>query len=485
MAPEFEIVIGLEVHVELATASKIFCSCPTRFGGAPNAQVCPVCLGLPGTLPVLNHQVLMLAVRAGLAINCTIAERTKFDRKNYFYPDLPKAYQISQFDLPLATRGQVIIDTPAGEKKIGITRLHLEEDAGKLVHLSQDGQIGTAGSSLVDYNRTGVPLIEIVSEPDLRSPEEAYAYLVALKEILRYSQVSDCNMEEGSLRCDANISIRRLGQEALGTRAEVKNMNSFKHVREALAYEARRQIKLVGGGGAVIQETRLWDAEHGTTHPMRSKEEADDYRYFPEPDLPLVRITADVVAEVTKELPELPRERRRRFTRTYGLSDYDAGVLTQSWELADYFESAVESAEGAAPKIISNWITVELLGKLNADYFEITQSPVSALQVGRLAAQIENGTISGKMGKDVFTEMYNSGKAPEIIIKEKGLAQISDPEALGRLVETVLEQHPGPVQEYQKGKTQAIGFLVGQVMKSSKGQANPQLVNQLLKERLG
>lgn len=483
MTQPFETVIGLEVHVELATRTKIFCGCPTGFGASPNTQVCPVCLGLPGSLPVLNREVLALGLRAALALNCTPAERTKFDRKNYFYPDLPKAYQISQYDLPLAVKGRVVIDLPEGVKSIGITRVHLEEDAGKLVHQSRGGQIGGASGSLVDYNRTGVPLIEIVSEPDMRSPEEAYAYLVALKEILMYAGVSDCNMEEGSLRCDANISLRPAGQAAFGTKVEIKNMNSFKNVRAALEYEVKRQTRMLNEGGRIVQETRLWDADKGSSHSMRSKEEAHDYRYFPEPDLPVFVITEDMLAAQRSALPELPRVRRERLTRQYGLNAYDAGVLTAERALADYFEEAV--AAPAPAKTVCNWLTVELLGKLNAEGRSIAESPIAPRRLGELAALVETGKISGKIGKDVFAEMYATGKDPGAIVKEKGLSQISDAASLGKLVDEVIAANPGPVQDYRGGKAQSLGFLVGQVMKASRGQANPKLVNEILRERLG
>lgn len=483
MSQELEVVIGLEVHAELSTASKIFCGCPTAFGAPPNTQICPVCLGLPGSLPVLNRQALLLGLRAGLALDCTSSRRSKFDRKNYFYPDLPKAYQISQFDLPLARAGSLFIDTPAGPKRIGITRVHLEEDAGKLLHQSRSGQIGAAEYSLVDYNRAGVPLLEIVSEPDLRSADEAYAYLTALKEILRFAEVSDCNMEEGSLRCDANISVRPAGQEALGTKTELKNMNSFKNVRAALEYEAERQMKLVGAGQRIVQETRLWDAERGASFSMRSKEEAHDYRYFPEPDLPGLAITDDLLAAVRASLPELPQARRSRLQAEYGLSPYDAGVLTQDRGLADFFEAAARNRSLA--KSICNWLTVELLAKLNAAGKDIAHSPVSPANLARLAEMIAGEKISGKMGKQVFAEMFATGAEPDQIVSRQGLAQISDVAGLNILVNMVLENNPGPVEEYRKGKAQALGFLVGQVMKASRGQANPQKVNQLLRQRLG
>ncbi|NTV52353.1 MAG: Asp-tRNA(Asn)/Glu-tRNA(Gln) amidotransferase subunit GatB [Candidatus Firestonebacteria bacterium] len=483
MAVEYEIVIGLEVHVELATRSKIFCACSTAFGAEPNTQTCPVCLGLPGALPVLNHEALNLGLRAALALQCEPAAQTKFDRKNYFYPDLPKAYQISQFDLPLALRGHLdVFPAAGGVRTIGITRVHLEEDAGKLLHESAGGQISTAESSLVDYNRGGVPLIEIVSEPDLRTAEEAYLYLVALKEILQFAEISDCNMEEGSLRCDANISVRPVGQQALGTKAELKNMNSFKHVRAGIEYEAKRQIRLLREGGRVVQETRAWDAQAGVTTSLRSKEEAHDYRYFPEPDLPLINITAERLAEIRAALPELPRARRARFQAEYGLSEYDAGVLTASPELSAFFESA---AQGTSPKAVCNWLTVELLGKLNAEGKDISASPVSPAQLNALVRLIEAGEISGKIGKQVFAEMAVSGEDAPVVVKRLGLSQISDAGSLQKIVDQVLAAHPGPVAEYRAGKTATLGFLVGQVMKLSQGQANPQKVNELLRAALG
>jgi aspartyl-tRNA(Asn)/glutamyl-tRNA(Gln) amidotransferase subunit B len=507
MGHDYEVVIGLEVHAELATASKIFCGCPTAFGAPPNTQTCPVCLGLPGSLPVFNHRVLELALRAALALECEIAPQTKFDRKNYFYPDLPKAYQISQYDLPLALRGRLLIDTPEGAKSIGITRVHMEEDAGKLLHQTAGGQIGKAASSLVDYNRAGVPLIEIVSEPDLRSPDEAYAYLVELKAVLRYTEVSDCNMEEGSLRCDANISVRPRGQQALGAKIEVKNMNSFKNVREALVYEAQRQIQAVAGGATLTQETRLWDAAQGKTLPMRGKEEAHDYRYFPEPDLPRLAPEPAWVDDLRKNLPELPRAKRERFKKQFderGLTDYDIEVLTAEKERAIFFEEAVRLGPDASPKTISNLITVELLGQLNAAGITIIQSPLPPQWIAANSALIDTGQLSASGGKQVFIDGYTRASSipysrlnaanwaavdppfsPEQIMNDKKLKQVSDKETIMKYVEDVIAANPGPVQEYRAGKTQTLGFLVGQVMKASQGKANPQMVNQLLREKLG
>ncbi len=482
MQQAYEIVVGLEVHAELLTQSKIFCTCPTTFGAKSNTQVCATCLGLPGTLPVLNQEVLHLAIKAGLALNCTIAKHSKFDRKNYFYPDLPKAYQISQYDMPIAKAGHLTITVNGETKTIGLTRIHMEEDAGKLVHLGGKGQIGDAVGSLVDYNRTGVPLIEIVSEPDLRSGEEAYAYLTALKEILQYAAISDCNMEEGSLRCDANISVRPAGQTGLGTKTEIKNMNSFKNVRTAIDYEAGRQIKALQSGGTITQETRLWDPDKAVTVPMRSKEEAHDYRYFPEPDLPLIEVNEAMLEGAQAALPELPQAKRARFMKSYELNDYDAGVLTASRTLADYFEEALDT--GVTPKAVCNWLTVELLGRLHGEGKSIEESPMKPRQLAELVEHIEKGTISGKIGKQVFAEMMETGQDAGTVIARLGLVQISDPEALMAMVAEVLAANAGAVAEYHAGKAQALGFLVGQVMKASRGQANPKMVNQLLKQKL-
>jgi aspartyl-tRNA(Asn)/glutamyl-tRNA(Gln) amidotransferase subunit B len=473
---EYEVVIGLEVHAELLTDSKIFCSCTTEFGGAPNTHCCPVCLGLPGVLPVANKKAVELAVKAALALNCEIAGYSKFDRKNYFYPDLPKAYQISQYDLPLAVNGYVDIETEEGVKRIGIKRVHMEEDAGKLVH-------GEAGDySLVDYNRTGVPLIEIVSEPDIRSSEEARLYLNKLKSILQYTEVSDCKMQEGSLRCDANISLRPKGSGEFGTKTELKNMNSFKAVQKALDYEIERQRKVLERGESVIQETRRWDESRGITVSMRSKEEAHDYRYFPEPDLPPVVIDREFVERIRAGIPELSHERKRRYIDEYGLPEYDAGVLTDSKKLSDFFEECVRKYPNA--KVVSNWIMGELLGALNAEDKEIEDTPLTPDHLVEMFTLMDKGTISGKIAKTVFKEMFETGKKPAKIVEEKGLVQISDEGELEKIIDKVIQENPQSVEDYRNGKEKALGFLVGQVMKHTKGKANPQLVNKLLKGKL-
>lgn len=477
--PEYETVIGLEVHVELKTNTKIFCSCSTEFGAAPNSHVCPVCLGLPGVLPVLNRKVVEYGIKAALALNCRIAEFSKFDRKNYYYPDLPKNYQISQYDLPLATDGYLEIDVDGRPKRIRIVRVHLEEDAGKLVH---QGTISTTTYSLVDYNRTGVPLIEIVSGPDLNSPEEARAYLEKLKAIIQYTGVSDCKMEEGSLRCDANVSVRPVGSREFGTKTEIKNMNSFKALQRALAYEVQRQIEVLEEGGRVVQETRTWDETKGITLPMRSKEEAHDYRYFPEPDLVPLVIEREWVEEIRASLPELPDQRKRRYIEEFKLPAYDAGVITASRELADFFEACVGFYPH--PKTVSNWVMGDLSRLLNASNMEVTECPVTPKQLAGLLELIDRGTISGKIAKVVFEEMFATGKDAEAIVREKGLVQITDESAIAAVVDEVIAANPKSVADYKKGKDRALGFLVGQVMKVTKGKANPQLVNRLLKERL-
>ena len=472
----FETVIGLEVHAQLKTASKMFCGCSTRFGSPPNTQVCPVCLGLPGVLPVINKKAVEYTLLAGLALNCAISSFSKFDRKNYFYPDLPKGFQISQYDIPLTENGWIDVSG----KRIRIKRAHLEEDAGKLIH-SQDKK-----ASYVDLNRAGIPLLEIVSEPDINAPEEAYEYLTRIKQIISYLDISDCNMEEGSLRCDANISLRPRGSTGLGVKTELKNMNSFKGVQRALGYEIDRQTKILLSGKKVVQETRLWDADAGITHLMRSKEEAHDYRYFPEPDLVPVETSAEKIDEMRSLLPEMPDNRRRRITDEFGLPDYDAGVLTSSRALADYFEKAVNCGgrEKVNPKLVSNWIMAELLRDLNKNGITADKSPVKPSDICGLVQLIAKGTISGKIAKDVFAEMYNSGNPPEKIIKEKGLTQISDEGAIAGIVLQVIKDNPKSAGDYRSGKQSALMHLMGQVMKATRGKANPAMVQKILKKRL-
>lgn len=473
---QFEPVIGLEVHAQLKTNTKIFCGCSTEFGAPPNTHTCPVCLGMPGVLPVLNKQVVNYTLRMALATSCTIARRSRFARKNYFYPDLPKGYQISQYELPIATRGHLDIDIDGRTKRIGITRIHMEEDAGKLIHDPH------RPVSYVDLNRTGVPLMEIVSEPDLRSPEEAGAYLRMLRAIIRWIDIGDGNMEEGSFRCDANISLRPRGAAEFGTRTEIKNLNSFKHVEKALHYEIARQTELLLDGGQVIQETRLWNPEKGATTSMRGKEEAHDYRYFPDPDLLPLVIDNDWIDSVRKELPELPAQRRARFVAAYAIPDYDAGVLTASRELADYFEDCLAHFDQA--KTISNWIMGPLLGLLNSQGKSIEESPVSSENLASLLKLIDKDLISGKIAKTVFEEMAATGKPPEQIVKEKGLAQVSDSAAIEAAVDQALSAHPQEVSRYKEGNVKLLGFFVGQVMKATKGKANPKLVNDMIKRKL-
>lgn len=476
---KYEIVIGLEVHVELKTESKIFCGCSAHFGAAQNTNVCEVCLGMPGTLPVINQRVVEFAIRAGLALNCEIAEFSKFDRKNYYYPDLPKNYQISQYDLPICKNGYLDIEVNGQTKRIGITRIHLEEDAGKLVH---PNTVTTSSHALVDYNRTGVPLIEIVSEPDLRTPEEARAYLMKMRSILEYCDISDCKMEEGSLRCDANISLRPVGATVLGTKTELKNMNSFKAVQKGLEYEAMRQEQLLDDGGRVRQETRTWDEAKGVTLSMRSKEEAHDYRYLPEPDLVPLEISRAQVEEVRQQLPELPDARKIRITEEDGLSAYDAEVITASRAVAEYYDETKKLLND--PKAIANWIMGDMMKELNTRNISIGESPVTPAHLAEMLQLLNKGTISGKIAKTVFEDMFATGKKPEDIVKEKGLVQISDESAIIAIVEAVIAANPQSVADFKAGKEKAIGFLVGQVMKQSKGRANPELVNKLLKERL-
>ncbi len=471
---EFEPVIGLEVHAQLLTASKIFCGCSTSFGASPNTHTCPVCLGMPGVLPVLNRKVVEFTIKMGLATNCRINRENSFARKNYFYPDLPKGYQISQYAYPLAEDGWVEVETQEGKKRIGIIRIHMEEDAGKLIH---DEHLP---ASYVDLNRTGVPLMEIVSAPDIRSAEEAAAYLRRLHEILVYLEICDGNMEEGSFRCDANVSLRPRGQEEFGIRAELKNMNSFRNVQRALEYEIKRQQYVLEAGGEVIQETRLWDDAQGVTLPMRGKEEAHDYRYFPEPDLVTVAIDDDWVEEIRRTMPELPLEKRERFLREYGIPAYDAGVLTMSRALADYYEEVVRLC--GQPKLASNWVMGDILRFLNEDKRDIKDCPIPAASLAEMIRLIEEGVISGKMAKEISEEMYRTGKGPKTIIEEKGLVQITDEGALIPVIEKILADNPSQLAQYREGKDKLFGFFVGQVMKATKGKGNPRLINDMLKK---
>ena len=474
--PEYEAVIGMEVHAQLLTKSKLFCGCSTDFGAEPNTQVCPVCLGFPGTLPVLNAQAVDFVVRTGLAMHCTIDEESIFARKNYYYPDLPKAYQISQYETPLCREGWLEIEVGGKTKRIRITRIHLEEDTGKTYHTGGD-------ASLVDYNRCGVPLMEIVSEPDLRSAEEARAYLVKLRQIVRYLGVCDGNMEEGSFRCDANVSIRPFGQEELGIRAELKNMNSFRNVQRAIDYEVERQRDILEQGGKVVQETRLWDADKSISRSMRGKEEAHDYRYFPDPDLLPVLIDEPWIDAVRETLPELPQAKRSRFMAEYGVPPSDADVLTGSRQLADYFEATV--AKVANAKMVSNWMLTELLRHLNDDKRSIETCPVSPDGLASLLKLIEAGTISGTIAKKVFSTMY-AGKNNDAagIVKNQGLVQIDDRQALQDIIQQILAAHPEEVEKFKQGKTKVFGFLVGQVMRQTRGKANPGLVNEMLRQQL-
>ena len=478
---KYEPVIGLEVHVQLLTASKIFCSCSTRFGDPPNTNVCPVCLGLPGALPVLNRKAVEFATLAAMALNCEIRETSIFARKNYFYPDLPKGYQISQYDKPLAEHGFIDIETASGKKKIGITRVHLEEDAGKSLH---EGFAGATDTTAIDLNRSGVPLIEIVSEPDIATPDEAYEYLTRLKEIILYTGVSDCNMEEGSLRCDANISVRPRGEKKFGTKTEVKNVNSFRFIREALEYEIDRQIEVIESGGEITQETRLYNSVEGKTYGMRSKEQAHDYRYFPEPDLLPLVVDEKWRSEIRSTLPELPEARRKRMVADYGITAQDAHVLTLTKALADQFESAAKAAKN--PKRVANLVQSELMGRLKARGLEIEQSPITMKGVAQAANLVESGVISGKMLKDLFDLCFERGKDfPEVYDEEGRPEQSRDTSALEKIIDEVLAANPKQVEQYRAGKKTVIGFFVGQVMKVSKGQANPQMVNELVEKKLG
>jgi aspartyl-tRNA(Asn)/glutamyl-tRNA(Gln) amidotransferase subunit B len=474
---EYEAVIGLEVHAQLLTASKIFCGCSAAFGAEPNTHTCPVCTGMPGSLPVLNRKAVEFAIKLALATDSHIAAFSLFARKNYFYPDLPKGYQISQYELPLSTSGHIEIPVAeGGTKQVGITRIHMEEDAGKLSHDE------AKPFSYVDFNRTGVPLLEIVSEPDLRTPQEAADYLRALRTILQYLEICDGNMEEGSFRCDANVSIRPVGTKQLGTRTEVKNMNSFRHVERALAYEIERQEKVIKAGSPVVQETRLWNPAKGITEAMRGKEEAHDYRYFPDPDLVPLTISREWIEEIKTGLPELPLQRKGRFTREYQIPEYDAGVITASKALADYYEESVRLFP--EPKQVSNWIMGDLLRLLKEDDKEVEASPLSPRQLAEMLGLIKDGTISGKIAKTVFEEMYKTGKGAKEIVQEQGLVQITDQTAVEQAVKQLLQEHPQEVEAYKSGKEKLFGFFVGQVMKATQGKANPQLVNEILKRYL-
>ena len=476
---KYEAVIGLEVHVQLLTQSKIFCGCSTRFGDPPNSNTCAVCLGLPGTLPVLNRKAVEMGMRAALALNCTVHEHSRFARKNYFYPDLPKGYQISQFELPLATEGYIEVEVNGDTKRIGVTRLHLEEDAAKNLH---EGFAESATKGYVDYNRCGTPLSEIVSEPDMRSSEEAYAYLTTLRQIMLYTGVSDVNMEEGSLRCDANVSVRLRGAKEFGTKVEVKNLNSFRYVQKAIEYEIERHIGVLESGGRISQETRLWNQAESHTVSMRSKEKAHDYRYFPEPDLLPVHVSAAWREEVKRSLPELPAEKRARFVREYGITPYDAGVLTDSRPLADYFEAAVKS--GAPGKTTANWMQTELLRRLNDSGKEIDASPVKPSSLAELIQLVESGKISGSSGKKVFATMFESGRGAADIVATEGLAQISDTSAIEQAAREIIEKNPDNVAKFKSGNEGVFKFFVGQVMKAMRGQANPQAVNDVLRKLL-
>lgn len=473
---DFEIIIGIEIHAELATESKIFCGCSTKFGAEPNTQCCPICLGMPGTLPLLNKKAVEYAIKAGLAMNCEISRFSKQDRKNYFYPDLPKAYQISQYDLPLCKNGYVEIHQGKKSKNIGITRIHIEEDAGKLIHDASES------STLIDYNRCGVPLIEIVSEPDMRSPEEARAFVEAVRDILLYLKVSDCRMQEGSLRADINLSVRPAGSNVLGTRTEMKNLNSFRAIQRAAEYEAKRQIRILENGGKVEQETRRWDDSAGVCLPMRSKEDAQDYRYFPEPDLVPIIVSDEWLENIRASLPELPDARKKRYITDYGLPEHDAWLITSTRELSDFFEAAVKTTSNI--KAVSNWIIGDIMRIINERQLETSEIPFPAEYLASLVELIDKGIINNTTAKKVLEEMFNSGKAPYIIVKENNLEQVDDTKAIALAVQKVISANPGTVEEYKKGKEKLLGFLVGQVMKEMNGRANPQTVKNILKQKI-
>ncbi|MBI5212539.1 MAG: Asp-tRNA(Asn)/Glu-tRNA(Gln) amidotransferase subunit GatB [Nitrospirae bacterium] len=477
MSGKYEAVIGLEVHAQMLTDTKIFCGCSTKFGSEPNTQTCQVCIGMPGVLPALNKKALEFSMKTGLAMNCKISLYSRFARKNYFYPDLPKGYQISQYELPICEAGHIEIVVDGEVKRIGITRIHMEEDAGKNIHE------GGGPYSFVDLNRAGVPLMEIVSEPDIRSPKEAAEYMKKLRTVLRYLGVCDGNMEQGSLRCDANVSVRPAGQKEFGVRAELKNINSFRFVEKAIEYEIKRQIKILEEGGKVIQETRLWDSAAGVTLSMRSKEEAHDYRYFPEPDLVPITVGQKWIDDIKASLPELPDAKRERFVSEYGIPEYDAEFLTSEKAVAKWFEEAV--GPGGQPKAVSNWMMGDLMRLLNEENKGIEECPLKPIQLVDMLKLIDNGTISGKIAKTVFDEMFKSGKDADTIVKEKGLIQISDESAIERAVDEALAKNNNEVERYKAGDEKLLGFFVGQIMKATKGKANPQMVNELLKKKLG
>ncbi len=472
----YEAVIGLEVHAQMLTKTKIFCGCSTTFGSGPNTQTCPVCIGMPGVLPVLNQKSLEFSIRTGLAMNCSISPYSRFARKNYFYPDLPKGYQISQYEHPICEHGHIDITTDSVTKRIGITRIHMEEDAGKNIHE------GAGSYSFVDLNRTGVPLMEIVSEPDIRSPKDAAEYMKRLRTILRYLEVCDGNMDQGSLRCDANVSVRPVGQKEFGTRAEIKNINSFRFVEKAIEYEIRRQISVVSDGGKVVQETRLWDSAKGITESMRSKEEAHDYRYFPDPDLVPIITEPTWIESIRASLPELPEAKKKRFIADYGLPEQDASQLTDERAIADWFEASVTA--GGQAKSVANWIMGDLMRSLNDENKTIGECSLKPEQLAGMIKLIDNGTISGKIAKTVFEDMYRTGRDAADIVNEKGLVQISDSSEIEKAVDDILSRSQGEIERYRAGDEKLLGFFVGQVMKTTKGKANPQMLNELLKKKL-
>jgi aspartyl-tRNA(Asn)/glutamyl-tRNA(Gln) amidotransferase subunit B len=477
---KYDVVIGLEVHVQVRTQSKMFCTCPNMFGQEPNSLVCPVCMGYPGVMPVPNYEAIRKTFVAGLMCSCEIAKFSKFDRKSYFYPDMPKNYQISQYDLPFCNHGSIHVSGKGfsgediADKIIGITRIHLEEDVGKSTHFGS--------CSGVDFNRAGVPLMEIVSEPDMNSADEAYAYLSALRQMMQYAEISDCDMEKGQMRCDVNISLKPAGAEVLGTKIEIKNLNSFRSIHRSIVHEIERQANMIDGGVRIVQETRAWNDEKGETFILRTKENAHDYRYFPEPDLLPVTLTDEDIAKIKSELPELPEQKRERFVRDYGLTPYDAQILTSEKFLSDYFDGGAKSTK--TPKTLANWISTELMRELNDRNISFENNPVPVKYLVELTDLIADGTISGKIAKTVFADFFETGKSPGEIVREKGLLQISDDSAIGKFVITAVEQNPAQVQQYREGKTAVIQYLVGQVMKLSKGKANPQVVNKLLKDKL-